>query len=254
MKYNLIATEHNNHKTLYDVSFHKHNHFEIVFYISGNGEIIIDGKKHEFFQNTFSLIRPNYFHREYSKTNVDLIYVGFTVPNNDEFSPKNGVYKCPTLVKLLNTLKEIKDEHEEKALYNEYRISCLIESMTILIRRAIKMNKEISLEMDKVKEYIYRNANKNLTGIAIAKHFNYNYDYFRKTFKEYFRVSINEFIARCQVDYAFKLLKKTNYSVKETAKKSGFTSTSHFIALFKRFYKITPKQFLLNYDKNAEIK
>ena len=87
-----------------------------------------------------------------------------------------------------------------------------------------------------------------------TKHFNYNYDYFRKNFKEYFRISINEFISKCQVNYALKLLKKTNLSVKETAKKSGFSSTSHFISLFKKFYKITPKQFLLNYDKNAELK
>lgn len=252
MKFDLISVERDSHKSLYDVSSHRHNHYEIVYYISGNGEIIIDDKKYSFVANTFSITKPNYSHREYSKDNVDLIYVGFTVPEGCNFNAKNGLYKCPTVVKLLSVLKEIKIEHEQKWLYNEDRISCLIESVIVLVRRAIAMNKQNSLEMEEVKRYIYENVEKNLTGILVAQHFNYSYDYFRKIFKEYFRVSISDFIAKTRVDYAFKLLKRTNLSVKQIAKKCGFSTTSHFISLFKKFYKVTPKQFLLNFDKNAE--
>lgn len=254
MKCDLISASKDSHKNLYNVSLHKHNHFEIVYYISGNGDTIIDGKKYTFSANTFSIVRPNYSHREYSKDKVDLIYVGFSLPEGVNFTAKNGLYKCPTVVRLLNNLKEIKLEYDQKALYNEHRISFLIQSMMVLVRRAIVMNKQKSLEMEKVKKYIYDNVDKNLNGISIAEHFSYSYDYFRKVFKEYFRVSISDFIGKTRVDYALKLLKKTNLSVKQVSKKCGFSSTSHFIALFKKYNKVTPKQFLLNYDKNTEQK
>ena len=254
MKFDLIAVERDSHKTLYDVSYHKHNHYEIVYYISGNGDVVIDEKKYKFSSNTFSITTPKHSHREYSKDNVDLIYVGFTVPEGYKFKTKNGLYRCPTNVRLLANLKEIKLENDQKDLFSEQRISSLIESMIILISRAVLTTKEKSLEMSEIKKYINGNVEKNLTGLSIAKHFNYSYDYFRKVFKEYFRVSISDFISKNRVDHALNLLKRTDLSVKQIAKKCGFSSTSHFISLFKKYNKITPKQFLLNYDKNAEKK
>ena len=52
--FELIAAEKDNHRSLYNVALHEHNHFEIVYYLSGSGQIIIDNKQYEFEQNTFS--------------------------------------------------------------------------------------------------------------------------------------------------------------------------------------------------------
>ena len=254
MKYNLIAIKKDNHRSLYNVSLHKHNHFEIVFYIKGHGEVFIDEKEYKFSPNTFSFSKPGVSHKEFSNDIVSLIYIGFSLPLGEAINIKNGLYKCPKKVNILNLLNNIRAEHEQKGFYSDEIINSLIESLVILVRRAIKMNKDNSKELNEIKKYIYSNIQNNINGKVVAKAFNYNYDYFRKMFKDNLRISINEFISKAKVDLGVKLLKKTNLSIEEVAKKSGFCSTSHFISLFKKYNKITPKQFLLNYDKNAEIK
>ena len=251
---NLITIEKDNHRNIYNVSLHKHNHFEIVYYISGDGNIVIDNKLYTFTSNTFSITRPRYSHREYSINNVSLIYIGFDCDPDDVEILKNGLYKCPTSVHLLPILKEIKYEQEQRSFYQEERMNYLLKSMILLVKRIIKMSKTKYFDLEDVKNYIKKNAHKNLTGIKLAKQFNYSYDYFRKTFKTYFQISINEFINKEKINLGINLLKKTDSSVAEIAKKCGFSSTSHFISTFKKYYKVTPKQFLLNYDKNAEVK
>lgn len=252
--FELIAAEKDNHRSLYNVSLHEHNHFEIVYYLSGSGQIIIDNKQYEFEQNTFSLTRPNCLHREFSTDNVSLIYIGFSCTNIDEISHlKNGLYKCHNDVHLLNILKEIKFEYDKKGYYSEEIVQTLLSSLLIYIKRASKMMKSKSKEMDNIVQYIKANITTSISGITVAKEFNYNYDYFRKTFKEFFHVSIGDYIAKEKVRLGKTLLKKTNYSIAKIAMKSGFSSSSHFIATFKKYYNVTPKQFLKNYDKNTKI-
>lgn len=251
---NLITVNKDIHRNIYNVSKHKHNHYEIVYYISGEGNTIIDGKSFDFSSNHFSIIEPGYSHREYSRNSVSLIYIGFTCENSDKQILKNGIYKCPNSVHLLPILKEIKYEQEQKGFYQEERMDYLLKSLVLLIKRIIKMSKSKFYDLEKVKEYIVNNAHKNLNGVKLAKYFNYNYDYFRKTFKSYFQISINEYINKEKINLGLNLLRKTDLSVEEVAKRCGFSSTSHFIATFKKFNKVTPKQFLLNYDKNVEIK
>lgn len=249
----IINAEQDTHKTIYDVSPHQHNHYEIVYYISGDGSIVINDKEYHFTSNSFSISKPGVTHREYSKNNVSLIYIGFSLENNEELL-KNGVFTCPRGVHLLSTLKEIKFEYDQKASYKKERLNHLLESMIILIKRSIMMTKSKSNEMEDVIKYIKGNISKNINGLTIAKHFSYNYDYFRKTFKNYYKTSINDFINHEKVEYGRTLLKKTDMSIEDIAIKCGYKSTSHFISVFKSIYNTTPKQFLLNYDKHAEKK
>ena len=251
-KLELITVVKDNHRNLYDVSTHKHNHYEIVYYKSGNGNIVIGEKEYEFTPNSFSITKPGVYHREYSKNSVNLIYVGFLL--EDDESIKNGVYKCPNNVHLLQILNEIQYENNLESFKKNEMMSNLLSSMIIMVKRSIQMTKGSSSEMDYVKDYIKKNIGKSINGLMIAKHFNYNYDYFRKRFKEYFTISINEFINKERTAYGLNLLKKTNLSIENISKKCGYKTTSHFISIFKSVYNTTPKQFLLNYDKNAEKK
>lgn len=251
----LITIEKDIHKSSYNISSHHHNHYELVYYISGEGNLIIDNKHYKFKPSNFALATPGTLHTEYSSKSVSLIYIGFVIKDYNLSSIKNGVYKCPSSVPLLKLLKLIKKEKEQNAFYQNEMIEHLLQSLLVLVKRSIKMNKRKSQEMEDIKKYIHENIKKiNLNGILVSKQFNYNYDYFRKAFRDYTHLSISDYITKEKVDLAYKLLKNTNYSIKEIGEKCNFSSTSHFIAIFKKHFNITPKQFLLNYDKNVENK
>lgn len=251
----LITIEKDIHKSSYNISSHHHNHYELVYYISGEGNLIIDNKHYKFKPSNFALVTPGTLHTEYSSKSVSLIYIGFVIKDNNLSSIKNGVFKCPINIPLLKLLKVIRNEKEQKAFYQNEIIEHLLQALVVLVKRTIKMTKSKSQEMENIKNYIHENIKKiNLNGVLVAKQFNYNYDYFRKAFRDYTHVSISDYIAKEKVDLAYKLLKSTNYSIKQIGEKCNFSSTSHFIAIFKKYYNITPKQFLLNYDKNTENK
>ena len=251
----LITIEKDAHKSAYCVSPHRHNHIELVYYISGEGDIDIDSKHYRFKPSNFAIVTSGTLHTEYSSNSVSLMYIGFVMKDFNLSFLKNGIYKCPASVPLLKLLKAIKNEKEQNAFYQNEVIEYLLQSLLVLIKRSIKMTKSKSQEMEDIKKYIHENIKKkNFNGVLVAKQFNYNYDYFRKAFRDYTHLSISDYITKEKVDLAYKLLKTTNYSIKQIGEKCNFSSTSHFISIFKKYFNITPKQFLLNYDKNVENK
>ena len=62
---------------------HQHPCYEIVFYIDGEGESIINNTTYKFKPNTFTICRPNTFHKEVGYSKVELIYIGFDVLNDN---------------------------------------------------------------------------------------------------------------------------------------------------------------------------
>ena len=240
------------HKNVYDVKSHHHNYFEIVYYISGKGEIIIDDKKYPFFDNSVSITRPGYYHREYSFSKVKLIYLGFFIENVElakELS--NGVYKCPHNLHILQEIKEILFIKNN----GDFLLDEIIDSHLYLLVKmlnALIYNKNAqSRKLVEIKDYIDANVKKKINAEIVVKNFNYDYDYLRKLFKQFYHISLSEYIINAKLEVAMETLKKTNLSINQISESLSFSSTSHFIKLFKKNFKITPKQFLLNYDKNA---
>lgn len=242
----VYAGEINTHSDGYLIGNHSHHYFEIVYYITGKGIIEIDKVLYPFSQNTFSITKPDFIHKEEAKEATSLIYIGFSTDNPlDEVKLENGVYKCSKNSYLLSTMKEIVYELQTKDFFYHNQLDLLLQSLIIQIRRTLAQNAEKAAEFEKVKQYIKENCNKGLNAIKLAKQFNYNYDYFRKEFKRYYQVSISDSILQEQVNYATNLIRTTSLKISQIAKQSGFSSTSHFISCFKKFHGVTPKKYII---------
>jgi len=60
-----------------------------------------------------------------------------------------------------------------------------------------------------------------------------------------------EFIRNVRFNYAFRLFKETDLSIKEVAYSSGFNDPKYFTRCFKRAYGMSPKDYKNNLNKGV---
>jgi AraC-like DNA-binding protein len=77
----------------------------------------------------------------------------------------------------------------------------------------------------------------------LAKEIGLNIKKLKTDFKEFYGVPVFTFLLNYKMELAKKLLQEQQLNVNEIASQLGYSTSSHFIAAFKRKYEITPKQF-----------
>jgi len=77
----------------------------------------------------------------------------------------------------------------------------------------------------------------------LAKEVGLNIKKLKTEFKEIYGVPVFTFLLNYKMEIAKKLLLEQQLNVNEIALHLGYSTSSHFIAAFKRKYKTTPKQF-----------
>ena len=77
-----------------------------------------------------------------------------------------------------------------------------------------------------------------------------SYFYFRKLFKERFGEPPRKYILRQQMQTAGELLKSGQFWIGELSDYCGFPDISSFSRTFKRFYKMSPREWLVQNGKN----
>ena len=243
------------YKNQYMINLHQHPCYEIVFYIKGEGKTTINDVTYDFKPNTFSICEPNHSHNEIGCENVELIYIGFNILN-DSVKLKSGVYdnsEYNILDDLIKISKEMKNQNE----YYTRMLNLLTETIVIKIKRATQ--KQVQKEEDKIQfiiNFIKLNCMKNIKVKFISDTFGFNYDYFRRMFKEKTGVSVKDFIQQEKIKYSLDLLINSSHSMKEISSMAGFASPSHFGIVFKEYLGKTPKEYIKDYkskDQHQEI-
>ena len=235
-----------NYKRNYVVNKHQHPCYEIVFYIDGEGESIINNTTYKFKPNTFTVCNPNTFHKEIGYTKVELIYIGFDIIN-ENIKLTEGLYNNDDF-DILGELLEIHKELEDKKDFYEKMANILISKILIKLKRTSTLVPKIETNVvEKIIEYIKLNCMKNINAKDLANTFSFNYDYLRRMFKEKIGISIKDYIQKEKLHYAIDLLKNTSFSIKEVASLAGFSSPSHFATVFKSELNITPKEYVNKY-------
>jgi|ERR1035437_3997730 AraC-like DNA-binding protein len=60
-----------------------------------------------------------------------------------------------------------------------------------------------------------------------------------------------EFIRNVKFNFAFRLFKETDLSIKEVAYSSGFNDPKYFTRCFKRVYGMSPKEYKSSFNKKV---
>jgi AraC-like DNA-binding protein len=104
-------------------------------------------------------------------------------------------------------------------------------------------SEETISKLKHVKEIIIDQMNTPPSLEELAKEVGLNIKKLKTDFKEFYGAPVFTFLLNYKMDLAKKLLQEQQLNVNEIGLHLGYSTSSHFIAAFKRKFGITPKQF-----------
>ncbi len=106
----------------------------------------------------------------------------------------------------------------------------------------IKKN-QVSDIMKKAVEYIQKNYSQDLRLKEVAEWVQMSPQYFSKIFKDNLGVNFIEYLTNLRMEYAKKMLKESDKTIKEICFESGYNDPNYFSRLFKKHVGVTPTEF-----------
>lgn len=185
---------------------------------------------------------------------------------NQVFSSQSSIemLKCAMIDLASSMMKSVPLEAQHAQIWEESRpmkrlLACTTrgefrqELLQILQMVCDKINEKLALLSntgigEQVAEYVEKNFDdSNLSVSMIGAEFGITPQYVSRLFKEQMEVGLHDFISQTRTSKA-KLLLQQGASIEETSAKSGFSSSSAFIRVFKKYEGITPGKY-----KNLQV-
>ena len=129
-------------------------------------------------------------------------------------------------------------EYSRKAIYE----------FAILVAE-VKSEKASSSYTEQCKDYIYKNYNHKIYLEEIAEAIGISPGHLSRVFRQDMDMTIQEYIQKFRVERAANLLKYSEASLTEISDYVCFHSQSHFGNAFKRYMRMTPKQYRDQYKE-----
>ena len=128
------------------------------------------------------------------------------------------------------------------------KIEQLFESLNLFIGTQIDFIVQGRKQADNrpirmAKEYIQRNYMKPIGLEEISEMLGFNLSYFSALFKKETGKNFLEYLTEVRIANAKELLRETNLSVAEICNRVGYLDQKHFIATFKKYAGIKPREF-----------
>lgn len=228
------------------VPLHKHECFELVYYIKGSGTTEIGGEAFLFGPNSFTLIPPNVYHDERHDTDTEVLFIGFT-SKSMYTSGEAGQYSDDLQHTFLNYLKQMKKEVANRKLHFELKLNLLITELMIDLERMSCSNPKRTMGLTYIRNYLEENFNQNIDINELAQISGYSYHHFRHMFKEKTGMPPNRYIINQRILNARKLLKETCMTMADISQACGFYSESQFSAMFKKSTGMKPSEYRSKY-------
>lgn len=184
----------------------------------------------------------------------DLFRIAEITFNNDFQSLKD--YFLGIIAVLRRLYFEAAPDHLKVAWDKNYpsqRINCVNDINEILIifdkiaNEFSRLNEsgvfpEKISEIKAAVEFMEKNYHRELNLSDIAAAVAISPGYLAKLFKEYRNQTVMDYLERTRIEQALKLLKETQYSIKEIAGRVGYKDPNYFSKVFKKVTKFSPTE------------
>ncbi len=249
-------------------NMHYHEYVEILYAVKGdffimhNGEIIDLPEGAMFIANSYEphntkhtdengiLICIKFMPQVLFSSNQTVTEMEYSVPYVfDNFGDirvfKNDVLKDSIIPKEFEYLWAEFDE--KKFGYELVERSCVIRIFSWIMRfwyesvgsPSLPSNKKAAETVGKIREYVDRHYLDASLSEA-AKYCGLSYSYFSRISTKYMNMNFSDYVNLVKVNKSLKLLASTDLSITEIAATLGFSTTSYYIQVFKKFKNLSP--------------
>ena len=95
-----------------------------------------------------------------------------------------------------------------------------------------------------IKAFVEQNfGNASLSMNQVSDHVNMSAAYLGRLFKQITGISFTEYLTKFRLDTASELLRNTDMTVNDISNEVGFTNSSYFYIIFKKYMECTPNQY-----------
>lgn len=233
------------HPRTYDVRWHNHEHWELVYCTSGEGAFKFEnGAVINYREGEAVAIPPHELHANTSQggfTNIHLTLKSPTFPFRSSF-----VVSDDAEGHLRIAFSQAKYYFSSDMQKRELVLAALGELICSYMV-VYHSNREFSEPVDLIRTSIIQNyADPGYALDATIREMPFNYDYLRKLFKKEMGVTPLEYMTRLRMKKAETMLSAmwTNkYSIAEVAEQCGFDDALYFSRVFKKNFGRSPSQF-----------
>ena len=249
---------------------HYHEYIELLYPVMGDYRVTLDGQIYDMPQGSLFVINSGEAHSTFGLTENRLLFCIKFMPQvlySAEQSVSEFHYSIPFVFENLGhkrcfSANQLKDtfipksfetvirENKERCFGYELAIRAEVMKVFAWVLRYWYESGDATIDVDaetfqiitKARQYVEKNyAEADLK--SVADECNLSYSYFSRTFKRVMKVSFTDYVNLVRVNASMKLLSSGEQSITEIALASGFSSTSYYIQVFKKFKNVSPNTF-----------
>lgn len=239
---------------------HSHAYFELIVIMSGEFSHEYRHKKTKLTMGDAVLVTPNHYHLLTTKQ-PDAIHANFSITENafrsltnhsDEIygklkknagkpyrlSPEQLKYIETSINTVLSSPADLAD--------TDFFIAALIHLILGYTLTRAPEEKNFDEFPEWLGAFLLKLSSPDVFCLPLNEIYKlapYSQSRFINLFKQNLNVTPLKYITDLKMDYAKKLLTKTNYSVLDISVTLGFSSLSYFITLFKKYTNLTPSVY-----------
>ena len=213
---------------------------ELIYFISGEGEIICNHGKIAYKANHIHFSKKGDIKSAtcFKKTSYICLRFFGEIESTGIIS---GVFPCSD-DELLKIFLDIQKEYRQQK--SDYYELCNIKLVELIIKFSRSLN--VPIEDERIYALINKlNSEKifNMSVEEMAKISTYSYDSFRHRFKKITGKSPTDYLIEKRIEHACLLLNESSSNCTEIALTCGFSSAAQFSAIFKAKTGTNPKNY-----------
>ena len=241
---NIISTTNSNKK----VEKHSLPYFTFTCVLQGSGRILLKQKMHELKSGTTFLRFPDekfniYRSKDYIEFSIALPPESGTLIKN-YFTKNIQIFELELTKQLLASFKYIFDLSRSNG--NEKLLDSAFEMSKFIIEICSDKKYEKYLPENSFSKQacnlLKKSLNSSSPGAYTAQKMGLGYESFRKKFKQIMTVSPKQYIMQLKFEKAAEMI-LSDYSIKETAFKLGYSEIPTFSRQFKKYHSINPSEY-----------
>lgn len=245
----------------YDIP-HYHSELEIIYVTDGSLTAIADNEKYTVEDDEFFIFMPGVVH-SFNKAQTNSYYYAkilpAQVPGGADFSslrPLCCAIKHGSILheKLLSVITNLFRENEDMQHGYEFAILRYANEIAEKLLRHGRLNVITKDEQTKVaaklefmksvNTFIEENYHEKIELEDAARACGYSKFYFAHFFKESTQISFYSYVTAYRLERAVYMMRTSDKSITQIAHECGFGSVRSFDRAFKKYYSVSPTEFL----------